>query len=105
MLTGVDCCDVNGLNTMFSGRLVRQELDAWKRGGLNRRQRSIVDSLEPLTPGASVLDVGCGIGAIGTTLLMKGAGEGTFVDVSTAYLEAAREVAVQVGVEERASFR
>ena len=105
MLAGVDCCDVNGLDTMFSGRLVRRELDAWKREGLNRRQRSIVDSLEPLMPGASVLDVGCGIGAVGTTLLTRGAGEGTFVDVSTAYLEAAREVAAQTRVAERASFQ
>lgn len=105
MLAGVGCCDVNGLNTMFSGRLVRRELDAWKRGGLDRRQRSIVDSLEPLTSGTTVLDVGCGIGAVGTTLLAKGAAKGTFVDVSAAYLRAAREVAAQAGVEERASFQ
>lgn len=105
MLASVDCCGVNGLDRMFSGRLVRRELDAWRRGGLNRRQRSIVDSLEPLTPATSVLDVGCGIGAVGTTLLARGTGEGTFVDVSKAYLEAAREVAAHAGVEERASFR
>lgn len=105
MLASVDCCDVNGLDKMFAGRLVRRELDAWRRAGLNRRQLSVVDSLEPLTPGASVLDVGCGIGAVGTTLLAKGAGEGTFVAVSKAYLEAARKVAAQAGVEERASFQ
>lgn len=104
MLAAMDCCDPNGLNTMFAGPLVRRELDAWRRGGLNRRQRSIVEGLEPLTPETSVLDVGCGIGALGTALLTKGAGKGTFVDVSAAYLGAAREVAAQAGVAERASF-
>ena len=51
-----------------------------------------------------VLDIGCGIGALGTALLTKGADEGTFVDVSSAYLAAAREVAVEAGVGERAVF-
>jgi 2-polyprenyl-3-methyl-5-hydroxy-6-metoxy-1,4-benzoquinol methylase len=105
MLASVDCCDPNGLDAMFSGQLVRRELDSWRRGGLNGRQRSIVDSLEPFMPGTTVLDIGCGIGAVGATLLSKGASRGTFVDVSAAYLRAAREVAAQAGVEERASFQ
>lgn len=83
MLADVDCCDPNGLNRMFAGRLVRRELSAWKREGLNGRQQSIVESLEPVTPRASVLDIGCGIGAVGTTLLTKGSQKGTFVDVSS----------------------
>jgi SAM-dependent methyltransferase len=104
MLARMDCCDPNGLDRMFAGRLVRQELNAWRRKGLNGRQRSIIEPLAPLAPGTTVLEVGCGIGAVGTTLLTKGAGEGTFVDISMAYLRAAREAAAQAGVEARASF-
>lgn len=104
MLARMDCCDPNGLDRMFAGRLVRQELNTWQRKGLSGRQRSIIEHLELLTPGTTVLEVGCGIGAVGTTLLTRGAGEGTFVDISTAYLRAAREVAAQAGVEARASF-
>lgn len=51
-----------------------------------------------------MLDIGCGIGAVGAALLVRGASSGTFVDVSAAYLRAAREVATQTGVAERASF-
>ncbi|CAA9223155.1 MAG: hypothetical protein AVDCRST_MAG93-538 [uncultured Chloroflexia bacterium] len=105
MLASMDCCDPNGLNRVFAGPVVQRELRAFKRNGLNRRQRKIVEVLEPGVPGASILDVGCGIGAIGTTLLTKGAGSGTFVDVSSAYLSGAREVARNAGVGERASFR
>lgn len=104
MLAGVDCCDPNGLDRVFAGRLVRQELRAFRRAGLTRRQQEIVALLEPLASGSSVLDIGCGIGAIGTTLLAKGAGSGLFVDVSSAYLNAAHEVGAEAGVGDRAAF-
>ena len=104
MLAGVDCCDPNGLDRVFAGRLVCQGLRAFRRGGLNRRQQELVALLEPLMSGSSVLDISCGIGAIGTTLLAKGAGRGMFVDVSSAYLNAAREVTAEAGIGERAAF-
>ncbi len=104
MLAGVDCCDPNGLDRVFAGRLVRQELRAFRRKGLNRRQREIMALLEPLTPCSSVLDIGCGVGTIGTTLLARGAVSGLFVDVSSTYLNAAREVAAEAGVGEWATF-
>ena len=100
----MDCCDPNGLDQMFAGPLVRQELRAYQANGLTKRQRKLVALIGHLPPGASVLDIGCGIGALGTALLTKGADEGTFVDVSSAYLAAAREVAVEAGVGERAVF-
>ena len=98
MLLGMACCDPNGLNQVFAGPVVQRELRAFRRKGLNRRQRKMVELLEPSMPGASVLDVGCGIGAIGTTLLTKGASSSTFVEVSSAYLRGAREVARDAGV-------
>lgn len=100
----MDCCDPNGLDQMFAGPLVRQELRAYKANGLNRRQQKLMALLEPVSSGSSVLDIGCGIGALGTALLTKGAGQGTFVDVSSAYLAAAREVAAEAGLGERAAF-
>ena len=100
----MDCCDPNGLDEMFAGPLVRQELRAYRANGLNRRQQKLVALIGHLSSGSSVLDIGCGIGALGTVLLTKGADHGTFVDVSSAYLAAAREVAAAAGVGERAAF-
>ena len=104
MLMGMNCCDPNGLNQIFTGRLVRQELQAYQRRGLGKRQRSLVEELGSLIPGAAVLDIGCGVGAVGTTLLAKGAGSGTFVDISAAYLRAARQVVAQAGFDATSAF-
>lgn len=104
MLPEVDCCNPNGLNRLFAGRLIRKELRAYRRSGLNKRQQKIIALLEPLTPGAAVLDIGCGVGALGTNLLKRGAARSTFVDVSSSYLQAARTVATEAKVEERADF-
>lgn len=100
----MNCCDPNGLDEMFAGPLVRQELRAYQANGLNKRQQKLMTLLEPVLSNSSVLDIGCGIGALGTALLTKGAGEGTFVDLSSASRAAAREVAASAGVGERAAF-
>lgn len=104
MLGGMDCCDPNGLDKVFAGRLVRHERQVFWRKGLNGRQQRIVEQLGSFVAETSVLDLGCGIGAVGTTLLTKGAGSCTFVDISSAYLGAAREVAAKAGVGGKSSF-
>ncbi len=100
----VDCCEVNGLDRVFSGPLVRRELRAFRRKGLNKRQALIVAHLEGAVEGSSVLEVGCGVGALSTTLLKKGATAASYVEISRDYLNAAREVAEREGVSEKASF-
>lgn len=104
ILAGMGCCEVNGLNRVFSGRLVRQELRAFRRKGLNKRQAQIVGELEHVVEGSSVLEIGCGVGAVSTTLLERGASRGHYVEISSDYLEAAREIAEGAGVSEKATF-
>lgn len=83
---------------------MRQELRAFRRKGLNKRQAQIVGELENVVEGGSVLEIGCGVGAISTTLLRKGARVGHYVEISSGYLEAAREIAEDAGVSEKATF-
>ena len=52
----------------------------------------------------TVLDIGCGVGALGLTLLSQGAAHSTFVDVSQDYLQAARDLAEERNVNEQAEF-
>jgi SAM-dependent methyltransferase len=104
MLVSVGCCDPNGLNQMFAGSIVQEELRTYRRHGLNKRQQQIIKMLEPLALARDVLDIGCGLGAVGTTLLKRSVSQGTFVDISGDYLRAAREVADDAGVGERATF-
>lgn len=83
---------------------MRQELQAFRRKGLNKRQAQLVGELEHVVEGGSVLEIGCGVGAISTTLLRKGARVGHYVEISSDYLEAAREIAEDAGVSEKATF-
>ena len=83
---------------------MRRELRAFKRKGLNKRQAQLVGELGNVAEGSSVLEIGCGVGAISTTLLKKGASRGHYVEVSSDYLEAAQEVAKGAGVSEKATF-
>jgi 2-polyprenyl-3-methyl-5-hydroxy-6-metoxy-1,4-benzoquinol methylase len=55
--------------------------------------------------GATVLDIGGGIGAVQHELLAAGAAHVTSVDASVSYLEAAREEASRRGVEDRVTYR
>ena len=99
----MDCCNVNGLDSLFRGPLVDGERVRFEKRGLNKRQRLLLADLSPAAE-RDVLDIGCGIGALGLTLLGRGARHATFVDVSAAYLRTARHLADERGLLEQSSF-
>lgn len=101
----MDCCgppDPNGLNALFRGRYVRYEARRFLRRGLDERQAFMLDRLAPRD--ARVLDLGAGIGPLGLSALRRGAASSVLVEVSRESLDAARDVAVQLGVAGRAAF-
>lgn len=98
----MECCDANGLDRLFRGAPVRREAREFARRGPNRRQRAFFEGLEPT--GRRVLDLGCGVGALGLTALGRGAADATFVDVSRDYLRTARELADRFELTPRSSF-
>ena len=97
------CCDVNGLDRMFRGSLVAQEKRTLLKHGLNERQRAFFKSVS--LADKTVLDIGCGVGALGLSALARGARRAELVDVSRAYITAARDVAQHFNVAERAEFQ
>ena len=99
----MNCCDVNGLNTLFSGRVVAREKRRFERHGPTEHQRRIITSL-PDPHGCSVLDIGCGIGALSFELLKRGASHAYLVDVSRAYLQAARALTQQQDLENKVTL-
>jgi magnesium-protoporphyrin O-methyltransferase len=98
----MDCCDVNGLNRIFRGKPVRWERRRFLKRGPNRRQQGFFTGLTPA--GRTMLDLGCGVGGLGFTALRQGAVSATFVDISRAYLAAAREVAAELALTDESSF-
>ena len=100
----MSCCDLNGLNGLFKGPVVEAELRAFKKRGLGKRQKLFLDVLRGDIENRTVLDIGCGIGGLGLSLLAQGAAHSVFVDVSKDYLRAARELAREKGADEHTEF-
>jgi len=53
---------------------------------------------------ATVLDIGCGVGALHLELLKQGAGRAIGVEVSSAYVEAATSLAQSLGFQDAAEY-
>ncbi|MFL5960954.1 MAG: methyltransferase domain-containing protein [Gaiellaceae bacterium] len=70
---------------------------------LARTRDEVLDRAE-LREGETVLDVGCGEGLIGFGALERGACSVIFSDVSTDLLGVCREVAADLGIDERCRF-
>ena len=94
----MDCCTVNGLDQEFTRSWARKESRSYRKKGLNKRVGKLLGFLkaEGLRE-ATVLDIGCGIGALHLELLKQGARKATGVDVSPAYIEEATALAQELG--------
>lgn len=98
------CCDVD-YDAMFDARSARRELTEYRRSGPTGSTRRLIDSLKAGgVEGASILDIGGGVGVVGFELLAAGADRLTDVDAARAYVAVARREARRRGLEERATF-
>lgn len=121
------CCDRNGCDRLFRGRLVDLDRRSFEASGLNRRQRLLLgdgpdaarrgeSAPETAVRGArdpehrsdepgTLLDIGAGIGALAIAHLERGGRRATIVDLSRDSLAAARELAAAHGVDDRLEVR
>lgn len=82
------------------------ELAEFRKKGLGKRDRMLAEQIVRRgVQGASVLEVGGGIGGIQIELLKAGAAHTTDVDIAQGYVQAARELAQSLGYGERAEHR
>lgn len=102
----MDCCHTQGCDALFDRRQAARDLKRYRRRGPDRTTALLLAALraEGIT-GASLLDVGGGIGAIHHELLEAGVASATHVDASSAYLQTAREEAARRGHHGRTDFR
>lgn len=83
---------------VFVGRVVRREQRRYRRRGPSSTTRLLLDALrERGIEGATVLDIGGGVGALQQELLAAGAREVVGVDAAPSYVEAARDEAARRG--------
>jgi 16S rRNA G966 N2-methylase RsmD len=91
---------------VFSDRFARQTARQYRRRGLTRSSSAIVSFLrERGIDGASVLEIGGGVGAIQVELLRHGAARATNLELSSSYEREAAELLDGAGMRDRVDRR
>lgn len=102
----MDCCQCQGIEGFFNQREADRTLNTYRRKGPARSTRILLDAMRRMgVQGATLLDIGGGIGAIQLGLLSDGAASATDVDASSAYLAAAREEGTRRGYGDRITYQ
>ncbi len=98
------CCEPD-YDAAFDDRTARRQLARYRRAGPWGSTRRLIEALRgPGVDGASLLDIGGGVGVIGLELLQVGAASVTDVDASQPYIGVAREEFARRGFADRATF-
>lgn len=101
----MSCCQCEGIETLFGQRVARKDLARYRKKGPLRTTRILLDAVEAQgVDGATLLDIGGGVGAISNELLKVGAAHATVVDASPAYVETARAEAARQGHADRIEY-
>jgi 2-polyprenyl-3-methyl-5-hydroxy-6-metoxy-1,4-benzoquinol methylase len=104
----VSCCapPPRGYTRIFSRRTARRDAKRYRRDGLDDTAAVMVGFLrEHGVDGASVLEIGGGVGAIQVELLEAGAARATNLELSPEYEEEAAALARERGLEQRVERR
>ncbi len=98
------CCTTD-YDAMFDARTARREAQAYRRKGAGGTTRRLVEMITAAgVEGATVLDIGGGVGVVGTELLLAGAVSLTDVDASAPYISVATHELRRRGFADRATF-
>src|SRR5512139_4139558 len=100
------CCDPSGYERIFGNRYARSLARRYRRRGSDRPEQRIIDfcagqGLE----GATVLEIGGGVGELQLELLRRGAAEATNLELVDSYDEQAQALAASMGVADRVHRR
>jgi 16S rRNA G966 N2-methylase RsmD len=101
-----ECCGGSGYQDTFGDDFALRVSRRYRRRGLNRTQQRLVDFLaEQGIEGASVLEIGGGLGEIQIELLLRGAERTTNLEISKNYETAAAELLGEKGLTGRVTRR
>ncbi len=102
----MDCCSVNGLPRMFGGSTPRNEADSYRKKGLPKRSRSILEYLKSRgVEGAAVLDIGFGVGSAHLELLKLGVDKVVGFEIVEPYIRQAEVLAAESGIRDSVEYR
>ena len=100
------CCSPAGYRWIFSERHARREARRYRRRGLDSTARRTAQLLEPnAIRGATLLEVGGGVGALQVELLKAGVTRAVGIEMTPTYQAAADELLRAAGLEGRVERR
>jgi 2-polyprenyl-3-methyl-5-hydroxy-6-metoxy-1,4-benzoquinol methylase len=100
------CCDPRGCDRFFGRRFARRMARRYRKRGLGGTERRMVEFLEREgLGGASVLEVGGGVGELQVELLKRGAERAVNLELSPAYDDEARRLLAEAGLQGRVERR
>jgi Methyltransferase domain len=100
------CCARHGQEKLFGDRFAKRTARRYRRKGPDAMARALtLRAAARGVEGATVLEIGGGIGQVLLELLKSGASEGEVVELVPSYEEHVRALAADAGLGERASFR
>ena len=100
------CCDARGCNEFFTAKMAARAAERYRKNGIDKTAQRMVAFLEEHgIEGASVLEIGGGVGELQIELLKRGAARTVNLELSHGYEEEAKRLLHEYGVEERAERR
>jgi magnesium-protoporphyrin O-methyltransferase len=100
------CCARHGQEELFTEKGARRAARRYREKGADPMARSLARrAAERGVEGATVLEIGGGVGEVLLELLQRGAAQGEVVELVPAYEPEARALAAEAGVGDRAGFR
>ena len=101
----MSCCGSECYQEQFGEKHAAKDLRRYRVKGPDRTTRLLVDALKREgVDGASLLDVGAGIGVVHHELLAMGAASALHVDATTANIKAAQDEVTRLGHSGRVRF-
>jgi 16S rRNA G966 N2-methylase RsmD len=100
------CCNPRGCDQFFSPRFARRMAKRYRKRGLDKTARQMVEFLQRRgLAGATILEVGGGVGEIQLELLNRGAERTVNLELSPGYEQEAARLVREAGVEARVERR
>ncbi len=100
------CCDPISYRRLFNSKEAARRLRRYRKSGLDRLANGIVEHLAGRDiDGASLLEVGGGVGGIEIEMLRRGVGTAVNIELSDAYEQAASNLLDEAGFTDRVERR
>lgn len=101
----MNCCQRQGIESEFIQKHVAKDLGRYRKKGIGKTTHWLIESIQSAgIKESTLLDIGGGVGAIQHQLLRDSVQSASAVEISPAYLAAAKEEAARLGLTDRIRF-